>query len=271
MSLLNKLERTFGRLAVPNLSLWLVAGQVTCWCLAQPFVANFNLARLELLPAAVLAGEWWRLFAFVFLPPNAHPVFLAFVWYLFYLMGDALESFWGTFRYNAFLWLGWTLTVGAAFVTPGAYARNEFLAGSVFLAFAFLNPDFEMMLFFILPVKIKWLALLQWAGYVFAAVVGGWPTRLMVLAAVGNFLVFFGRDLVQLARTGRRRMVHQAKQFGARDDTPEPRHRCRICGKTDLTHPQLDFRYCSKCADDSCYCPEHIRSHEHVVAAPSKP
>jgi len=264
MSLLTKLERYLGRLALPNLSLWLVAGQVGCWGLAQ--FAHFNVERIALLPAAVLAGEWWRLFTFLLLPPQAHPVFLAFVWYLFYLMGGALESFWGAFRYNAFICLGWALTVAVAFVTPGAYARNEFLAGSVFLAFAFLNPDFEMLLFFILPVKIKWLALLQWLGYAFALAAGSWPTRLMVLASVANFLAFFAGDLVQLVRTGRRRMAHQARQFGARDDTPEPRHRCHVCGKTDLTHPQLDFRYCSKCAGDECYCPEHIFAHEHVTA-----
>jgi Pyruvate/2-oxoacid:ferredoxin oxidoreductase delta subunit len=140
-----------------------------------------------------------------------------------------------------------------------------FLAGSVFLAFAFLNPEFEMLLFFILPVKIKWLALLTWIGYGYKLAVGSWPTRLMVLAAIGNFLVFFAGDIVQRIRTGRRRMSHQAKVFAATPDEKEPRHRCHVCGKTDLTNPLLDFRYCSKCAGDQCYCPEHIFNHVHVT------
>ncbi|MDD3178832.1 MAG: rhomboid family intramembrane serine protease [Opitutaceae bacterium] len=264
MSLLTKLERYLGRLALPNLSLWLVAGQVMFWGLA--LLGNFDLSRATLLPLAVREGEWWRLFTFLFVPPAVHPVFIAFAWYLFYLMGSALEHFWGTFRYNVFLGLGWVLTLAVAFVTPTAYATNLFLAGSVFLAFAFLNPDFELLIFFILPLKIKWLALIQWAGYAFVLAVGSWPARLMVLASIGNFLVFFAGDIVQLMRGGGRSMGQRARKFGTQKAEREPRHRCHVCGKTDITHPQLDFRYCSKCAGDECYCPEHIFSHEHVTA-----
>jgi Pyruvate/2-oxoacid:ferredoxin oxidoreductase delta subunit len=268
MSLLTKLERFLGRFAVPNLSLYLVIGQVFFWGLA--LMTGFDLGHIALLPVAVVAGEVWRLATFVFVPPNMHPVFIAFAWYLFYLMGTALEQYWGVFRFNAFLGIGWLLTVAAAFVTPFTYASNLFLAGSVFLAFAYLNPDFVMMIFFILPLKIKWLALLQWLYYGYALAVGSWPTRLMVLASIGNFLVFFAGDIVQRIRTGRRRMTHQAEVFAATPDEKEPRHRCHVCGKTDLTDPLLDFRYCSKCAGDQCYCPEHIFNHVHVTSDDEK-
>ncbi len=269
MSLLTKLERILGRLAIPNLSLYLVAGQVLFWGLAA--LTGFNLERIDLLPAAVYAGEAWRLVTYLFRPPGAGTgalaiVLIAFAWYIFYLMGAALEHYWGAFRYNAFIGLGWLLTTAVAFLTPGAYASNLFLAGSVFLAFAHLNPDFELLIFFILPVKIKWLALLLWLRYAYVAAVGGWSDRLMVLAATGNFLVFFLGDIVDRMRTGRRRMAHQARGFAAHPDEGEPRHRCRVCGKTDLTHPQTDFRYCSKCAGNECYCSEHIFNHEHVLA-----
>jgi hypothetical protein len=268
MSLLTKLERALGRFAIPNLSLYLVAGQVLFWGLA--LMTGFNLERIALLPAAVVAGEPWRLVTFLFFPPSLSLsafalVMMAFGWYLFYLMGSALDGFWGAFRYNAFLGIGWLLTVAVAFLTPQAYASNLFLAGSVFLAFAYLNPDFTLMIFFILPVKIKWLALLQWLGYAYLAVVGSWSARLAVLAATGNFLLFFAGDIVERIRTGRRRMAHQTRVFAGRRDEREPRHRCRICGKTELSHPQLDFRYCSKCAGNQCYCPEHIFNHEHVL------
>ncbi|HUL53248.1 MAG TPA: hypothetical protein VLT83_07560 [Opitutaceae bacterium] len=268
MSLLTKLERLLGRFAIPNLAVYLVAGQIIFWGLA--LMTGFNLERIALLPVAVLAGEPWRLVTFLFLPPSVSSsavsmVFMAFGWYLFYLMSVALEGFWGTFRYDAFLGIGWLLTVAVAFLTPQAYASNLFLAGSVFLAFAYLNPDFTLMIFFILPVKIKWLALLQWLGYAYLVIVGSWSARLLVLAATGNFLLFFTRDIVERIRTGRRRMAHQARVFAARADEGAARHRCRICGKTDLSHPQLDFRYCSKCVGNQCYCPEHIFSHEHVL------
>jgi hypothetical protein len=273
MSLFNKLERTLSRFALPGLSLYLVMAQVACWSLT--IFGRLEPERIALVPAAVRAGEVWRLVTFLALPPNTGTgatavVFLAFAWYLFFLMGNALEGYWGTFRYNLFIGLGWLLTVAAAWGTPYSYASNAFLAGSVFLAFAFLNPEFEMLIFFILPVKIKWLALLTWLFYGYRFAIGSWSTRLMVLAAIGNFLVFFAGDIVQRLRTGRRRMSHQAKAFAATPDEKEPRHRCHVCGKTDLTDPLLDFRYCSKCAGDQCYCPEHIFNHVHVTSDDEK-
>ena len=265
MSLLNRLERFFGRLAIPNITLYLVFGQVLFWSVS--FFGLFKLERIALLPSAVLEGEAWRLFTFLLLPPNAQPVFIAFAWYIFYLMGSALEGYWGVFRYNLFIFLGWALTAAVAFLFPEVYATNLFLAGSVFLAFAFLNPDFEMLIFFILPLKIKWLALLQWLFYGYALLFGTWPVRLAVLASIGNFLVFFSREIIQRMRTGRRRMDYQARQAAARREELEPRHKCHICGKTDLTHPQMDFRYCSRCVGEECYCSEHLGAHEHTTVA----
>jgi len=268
MSFLDKLERALGRFAVPGVSLYLVIGQV--FVVLTTMAGIVNPGDLGLVPQLALSGQWWRLVTFLFQPPAVSGgllglVFLAFAWWIFYFMGNALEGYWGAFRYNAFLLIGYLLTVGLAFIQPEWPVTNGFLAGSVFLAFAYLNPNFEFILFFILPVKIKWLALLTWVFYLVKFVAGGWPMRLQIIAAVGNFLLFFGRDAWRAAGVRTRRL----SGAGARAAVPglgsEARHRCRICGKTDRTHPQLDFRYCSKCADGSCYCPEHIFSHEHVL------
>ncbi|HEX2861497.1 MAG TPA: hypothetical protein VHN79_07645, partial [Lacunisphaera sp.] len=172
---------------------------------------------------------------------------------MFYMMGSALESHWGVFRYNLFLFVGWALTVAVAFLFPANYATNLFLAGSVFLAFAFLNPDFELLIFFILPLKIKWLALIQWILYAYILIVGTWPARLAVLASVGNFLLFFSGEIVQRMKGNRRRMEHHARVAAARAGD-EPLHRCVVCGKNDRTHPTEEFRYGD---DDRCYCSEH--------------
>jgi len=273
MSLLNRLERYLGRFAVPNLSLYLVVGQVLFLGLA--LLTEFDLERIALLPGAVLAGEVWRLVTYLFMPlasvlTMTGAIFLAFGLYMFYLMGSALESYWGEFRFNAYVFIGWALTTAVAFLFPGSYASNAFIAGSVFLAFAWLNPDFELLIFFILPVKIKWLALIQWLTYGYLLVVKPWPVRVLVLASIGNFLVFFGRDLVLWARSGQRRMSQQTRKFSVQRDEAEPRHRCHTCGKTDLTHPQMEFRYCSKCAGEECYCSEHIGNHVHTVIAAKK-
>jgi hypothetical protein len=117
-------------------------------------------------------------------------------------------------------------------------------------------------------LKIKWLALLQWLGYAYLVAVGDLTQRLMVLASVGNFLCFFSRDIVLSLKSGRRRMEWQAQQFAKERNDRDPRHRCHVCGKTDLTDPTMDFRYCSKCSGDECYCSEHIGNHEHVTDPP---
>jgi len=268
-SLLNKLERIFGRFAVANLSLYLVAGQVMVFIFA--WFDKISLERLLLVPGRVLHGEWWRVLTFLLEPPPlgwpgglVGYAFIAFSWWIFYLMGSALEDYWGVFRYNLFLFTGWALTVGAAFLTPEYLATNLFFAGTVFLAFAYLNPDFELTLY-VLPVKVKWLGLFMWIRYAVYFVQGPWSTRYLILATTGNFLLFFGRDIFLSARLRRRRMTGAAKNFGRSSAGPEARHRCRICGRTELTHPQLDFRYCSKCAGEHCYCSEHIFNHEHVL------
>ncbi len=262
MTWLDRLERRLRPFAVPHITVGLILCQVYVFFMgyAKPdFVAS-----LFLIPERVLQGEWWRPFTFFLIPPIGNPIFAAFAWYLFYLMGTALEGHWGTFRYNVFLLVGWIATVGAAFAAPAAPATNAFLMGSVFLAFAFLNPDFELYIFFVLPVKIKWLALLTWGTYAFILVAGDWGMRLAVLASVSNFLLFFGKELVFRVRGARRRMALQARRFAASE--PDYYHRCTICGITDRSNPKMDFRYCSQCTGTHGYCTEHLRNHEHVKA-----
>jgi hypothetical protein len=269
MSFLSKLERSLGRFAIPHLSLYLVLGQVGVYLAIV--MGRLDAGLLLFVPRLVLMGQWWRIFSFLLIPPATNIIFIGFAWWMFHLMGSALEEFWGNFRYNLFIFLGAALTVALSFLQLDMVVSNAFLAGSVFLAFAFLNPDFEMLLLFILPVKIKWLALLTWLFYGYEFVVGGWSGRLQVIAAVGNFLIFFGGDIVRNASAGRRAMVRSADRAASAGRADQPLHRCRICGKTDKSNPELDFRYCSKCDGAECYCPEHIRNHVHVVAGKEVP
>jgi hypothetical protein len=219
------------------------------------------------VPALVLAGQYWRLLTFIFTPPLTHPIFMFFAWYIFYLMGSALERTWGTFRYNIFLLIGYVATVASAFVVPNSVASTVFIGGSVFLAFAYMFPDFTLNLFFVLPIRIKWLAMFTWILYLLVVLSGNLQAIGLLAASLVNYFVFFGRDITMRIRAGHRRMHHQAKSV-ARQNTP--RHCCRICGITNLTHPSVDFRYCSKCADASCYCEEHLKNHEHVKETESR-
>ena len=243
MTLLDRLERRFGRFAVPHVTEGLIACQVLAYIMSmgQPEI----LKALLLTPQRVLEGQWWRLFTFVCQPPVTNLLFAFFFWYLFFLMGTALENTWGTFRYNVYLLIGWAATVAVSFLQPQAPASILFLQGSVFLAFAYLYPDFQLLLFFLLPVKVKWLALLEWLAYAWMLLFGDLATQLLVAAAICNFVLFFWRNIILRMKSGRRRMSQQAQRIRTAN---APRHRCVVCGATNLSHPRMSFRYCSKCA-----------------------
>lgn len=266
MRWLNRLHARYGHYGVPHLTVVLIVGQVLSYILEMS--RPEYIQNIAFIPALFLAGEWWRPITFVFSPPAMHPIFAFFFWYLFYFMGTTLENVWGTLRFNLFFLVGYLATVAVAFFNPQQPASIYFVEGSVFLAFAFLFPDFEIRLFFILPVKIKWLAMLTW-GFGFFLVLGlPWHGKLMIVASVANFFLFFGKDVWRKLRYGQRRMVHQSQQIKHRERAI---HRCVVCGKTEKTDPQMEFRYCSKCAGNPCYCSEHLRSHEHIAATVDAP
>lgn len=267
MNLLDQLERRFRRFAVPNVTLALIICQILVYGLVYAPGKPDQLADIHwsllLIPERVLAGEGWRLITFLAVPPLGNIICALFFWYLFYLMGTALENHWGTFRYNVYLLVGYVATVAASFLAPNEPSSNAFMQGSVFLAFAFLYPDFELYIFFLLPVKIKWFARLTWLSYGIVMIVGDWLMRALVLASVCNFLLFFGKEIVARVRGARRRMAAQAARLAVRQ--PAYFHCCTICGITDRTHPKMEFRYCSKCVGTYAYCEEHLRDHEHLT------
>jgi membrane associated rhomboid family serine protease len=257
MNFLDKLERKLGRIAIPNITLYLVMGQAFFYVAA--YSGRLDVGRMLLIPSLVLSGEWWRLLAFVFIPPSTSLIFVFFALYFFYMMGTALEGHWGTFRYNLFLLIGYLITVAVSFLVPYGTGTNIFLGASVFLAFAHLYPEFVIYIFFVLPVKIKWLALLTWIGYGWQLIAGDWMTRVLVIASIGNYLLFFGKDIALRTRYGGRKMASQARDIAK---SREPFHRCTVCGKSDLSHPDMEFRYCPDCGGLG-YCMEHIMNHEH--------
>ncbi|MBS0210589.1 MAG: hypothetical protein JSS27_16720 [Planctomycetes bacterium] len=254
-----RLKQSLARWAIPNLTFGILAVQVLAYGVWMIEPAKLN--ALPLVPTLVLHGEPWRLLSFIADPPKIHPIFAFFGFYLFYLMGSALEQTWGAPRYNLFLLIGYAATVGVAFLTPDQPTYNVFIGASIFLAFAWLFPNFELMLFFIIPVKIKYLALLSWIGYLFVLVEGSWPARLAMLASLLNYLLFLGGDIKNRMVQGRRHMVNQAKRAVPKR---EAFHRCTTCGMTNLTNPEMEFRYCGQCAGTCGYCSRHLHAHEHV-------
>ena len=256
---MNKIERLVAPLTVSNLTLYLVIAQT--FVLLTGVLGRIDVNKLIFVPSWFLQGDWWRIFTFVAIPPG-FGMLVAFALYLFYIYGNALEKHLGVVRYNLFLFTGYALTVGLAFVSPNAMATNLFLGGAVFLAFAFLNPDFTLHLFFILPVKIKWLALIMWVGYGFTLVTGGASERLGVLAATGNFLLFFGGDILVRIRTGRRAVREQVKRAKLKEELSGPMHKCSVCGRDSDGSLDLDFRYRTEGEEEVCYCGDHLPPRE---------
>jgi hypothetical protein len=258
MRLLSRLERTFGPFAVHNVTLALVILQSLMWCLiqARPEIAQGLILDRSLL----LKGEVWRLLSFVFFPPLTNPIFLFFALWLLYLMGTALEAQWGAFRYNLYLLIAYIATIASVVIAPEGVATNQYLVGSIFLAFAYLYPDFQLLLFFILPVKVKWIALVTWVLYFYSFATGDWLTKLLVVASVSNFLLFFGLDILQRIKLGHRQM---SRKMGALAVQDEAINRCVVCGTTEKSNSRMEFRYCPACVGTPCYCMDHMQGHAH--------
>jgi hypothetical protein len=266
VKLLDKLERKLRPFAIPNLTPILIVAQIIGFLLVSAKPAQVE--QMSLVMDRVYAGEFWRIGTFLFIPPATNPIFLFFSLYLFYLMGTALESRWGEFRYTLYVLIAYVATLAAAALAPMAPASSGYIGLSVYLAFAYLYPNFELMLFFILPVKIKYLALFAWISMFIGFAMGDWVTRVLIVSSVANFLLFFGKEIVWRVSDGKRRMEWQARQLKQRD---KPFHNCAICGATERSHPRMDFRYCSKCAGSYEYCAEHLQTHEHVALGEAGP
>lgn len=268
MTFWEKLERKIGWIAIPRIGTIIIMGQVVALLMqmTSPGIAEF----MAYVPAKVIQGEVWRIFAIFFIPPPVPAgglgiLFLLIEWYIFYLMTSALESTWGTFKLTCYILVGALIVMVTAFIAPNSPVQNGFLLISVFLAFAYLFPDFELLLFFVLPVKVKWLGIIAGAGYLLYAFTIPLPFKLIALSGVGNFVVFFSRDIVLRLRSGQKKAARKAEKAKA---AAEPFHTCDVCGATDLSHPEREFRYrddraiCSECLEKESYSEEEQAKRE---------
>ena len=252
-----RLENAFSWMAVPNLTIFIVVGQVLVWLLQN--LANYPMNAISLVPGLVAKGEVWRLFTFVFFPPQMNVLFLIFAWLILFMTGSALEHFWGSFKYTMYVLLGWFLTLLAVvpilFIYPSFPIPNLFITTSIFLAFAYINPNYEFLIFFVLPVKVKWLAVLSLAllGYTF---VSSHPViKIAIAAGIGNYFIFFGSAMIRSVKGAKMRRENRARYESKQVSKAEPFHVCSVCGVTDNDDPNMEFvysggkGYCEKCVE----------------------
>lgn len=250
-----QLEHKLAGFAVPHLTLGIIGVQIMSFLAG---VSNPDIvAGMVLDTQLVRQGEWWRILTFMMVPPSMSPIWALIAWYVLYLTGGGLEGAVGTFRYNLYWLIGYLASVAIAFAVPGAAVSNGYLMTSVFLAFAVLYPDYEFLLFFILPVKVKWLGLLTGGLFAYTVVsgiaTGFWAGPAMVLAATLNFMIFFGPELLRRIKRGHNQMKRQRDAIA---EANEPFHRCLVCSKTDISHPETEFRYKREANGTVCYCLE---------------
>ncbi len=248
-TMLNRLERQYGHLAIPNLLNYVVIlnGVMFALLLGRPEYVQ----ALTLNPQAVLGGQVWRLVSYIFIPPFVHPIFMIFALLLMWRFAQGLEEVWGSFRVNVFYLCGMLGTTIFALISGGA-AGNGYLNATVFFAFATLFPDYRLMLFFILPVPVKWLALISVGFLLLAFLPAPWAHKLAMIAAFANYLLFFGPRLADHLRTSAEVAKRRARfEQAQRQDPDETLHRCNLCGATEITHPDRGFRVRD---DDSEIC-----------------
>jgi hypothetical protein len=262
MSLLDKLEQRFSHWAIPNLMLGLIIVQLLVYALILAGVLSFG--AMPLIPSRVLGeGEFWRLITFIVSPPKIaggamSGLFLAIFWYILWMMSQALEAAWGTFRFNLYLLAGILFTVLCSLVgqiiTPSApiVIFPDFLYLSIFWAFALLHPNMEFYLFFVLPVKVKWLAILTAVITAFTILMSGSTgAALAELGPVLNFILFFRVAMMESLRAKQRLAAH-VKESQAR--ATEAQHTCALCGATDRSEPEREFRYRMESGEAVCVC-----------------
>ena len=252
MGLLDKLERKFGRYVPENLTKYLLAGQVVAFIMVysrSDFAYYFSMSGRELL-----AGQVWRLLFVLFTPFSQSLIFVVFVWYFFYLFSTVLENQWGSFRYLVYLLISYLALIIFAFIFPDVPVTNSYIYISLFLAYAHLYPDIQLLLFFIIPVKVKWLGYLAWFGIIVSLIFGAPDVKLLTIFSISNYLIFFYNDL---------RFVFKPVLRGGSIAKAKALHICAVCGENEVDNPRMDIRYCSKCVPTTCYCGKHANNHQH--------
>ncbi len=288
----NDLRWKLERYAVPNLTLYLIIGYGIGYLMLLLAPAAYYYMMLD--PFLVLKGQIWRLVTWVLIPPDTSNIFFVLIMlYLYYSLGNLLERIWGTYKYNlyifsgilfsvlgAFVLWGYSALMGAQYLMPGVYllangqvvnfgqVSTYYINMGIFLACAASIPNVQVLLMFLFPIKVKWLGILYGAMLILQCIQGGIATWIVSVFSLLNFLILFIRSHGKLRLTpGQVKMRHEFRQkvrsaeHAARSVT---KHKCAVCGRTELDGDDLEFRFCSKCNGNYEYCQQHLFTHTHV-------
>ncbi len=295
MSCLKSLRRKFERFCfqnrdkgIPNLMLYVTLGSAIVYLLSM-FDHSYTLYNILCFDRdLILQGQVWRLFTYVFTYDGGHLLITAIGLFCYYTLGRAMENIWGTLRFNLFYFSG-VIMMDVFCMIFGGWADISYLNMSLFLAYATLFPDARFLFLYIIPVKAWIFALVDLALTIYSVIqltaFGLFPYSLFPLVAIANYFLFFGKDVLNVipmswrinagrlfrkkpAQTAGKKPIqfYNAGSYEASTASVKApyTHRCTICGRTDISNPELEFRYCSRCSGYHCYCQDHISNHTHV-------
>ncbi len=277
MKFLNKLESSIGRFAIKNLMLYIIVAYIIGYILM--FTNPNALMYLTLEPYAIIHGQVWRLVSWVLIPPGTSIIWAVIMMFFYYSLGRNLERTWGVFKFNLYIFGGIIFTILGAFLLffitgmgpnmIGSYFSTYYINMSIFLAFAICYPNMQVLLWFIIPIRMKWMAVFYAAimGYTFFRSDGA--GRMAIGMSLLNFVIFFfaTRNYKSISP----KEIHRKQQYKKSMDQAKikrqtiSKHKCAICGRTPEDDPTLTFRFCSKCNGNYEYCQDHLFTHKHII------
>lgn len=270
MNWIDKLERKIGRYYISNLMLKVVGVSAVLFFASYFILRDFTLLNyLVLTPSRVLKGEIWRLITFVFIPPiSGNVIIIALILYFQYWIGSSLENHLGEFKFNVYFFIGMISEIAIAFITNRT-VLGAAITSSLFLAFAKLFPEVKIFIMYIIPVKVKWIGYLTWAGIIgnigLSLYRRDFSGVLIACTPIINYLIFFGGTNYREGKMNLNAKVRRREYEKSVKTYEKPyKHKCTVCGITDVDDKDMIFRYCSKCEGQHAYCEKHIHNHEHI-------
>ena len=254
-------------------------GVLNLFAMIDPSKALYSILCFD--RARILQGQIWRLVTYPLCFAGSNLLWTAILLLCYHSIGQAIENTWGTFRFNLFYFTGMTLTSIFCLVFGGTATASQ-LNLSLFLAYATLYPDAQFLIMFIIPIKAWVMALVYLLFTLFELFVYPFPYNLFSVISLGNYFLFFGKDVLNvLPMSWRVNAKRTAKKATTRSKTipfnaagsyqatharpkADYNHKCTVCGRTDVSNPELEFRYCSRCQGYHCYCQDHISNHAHI-------
>lgn len=262
------------RFGIPNLMRVIIIVQVVVYVLDLVFNGMLTGYMMPFIRPLILQGQLWRLVSFVFMPSASNPFSLFLMCYFYYWIGQTLERAWGTARFNLFYLSGVVLSIISGMIL--GYSSIYYVNLSIFLVIATLYGEMQVLLFFVVPIKMKWMALVDVAiilvDVIQYAAAGNWIMALLPVASFVNYFIFtwpfWSYKLGIVKRKADPQVINfkkvQKQAQKQAQGAGHYRHKCAVCGITDADDPNMEFRYCSKCSGYHCYCMNHINNHAHI-------